>query len=673
VSRGTPIVDPANAGNWLVTTRLLLNGGSGAPATFSDASAAKLPAVSDPEYLQGDHVHLVDMDGDADLDLVVSSVNRIVSPATAEIVATPSIRLFTNDGSGAFTRRIGVFPLGDGVDQLQADALAIGDLTGDGAPDVLLVSARAPNVGERGGRLLIKIGASWFSASKALPNFVTVDDLRGVAATLADLDRDGALDVIVSRDESDQTVRNTLVLASPLKDFADATAKAIPAPVTTLNGVDGWRGTKVLVGDVDGDNTKDLVVLRPERAAGADANRSRIRLLRGNGAGVFVDSTTNTPPVSGDEDWRAKDGVLVDLDRDGDLDLAIITDDAVSGGSRSSLRILKNDGAGNFSDATSTSVPAATSYGDRNQGVAIAAAITPATLTPPIEPIHVDLVILHSAYFTGAGPAYFPGLRFLENDGAGVFTRKTTAMPPVLPSSPTQYQGDSVAAGLLDGDGKPDILVTRAQPVGDPQNAGTFVVATRLLVNSGANTFSDVTASRLPAASGADYLQAGRLLLSDLDGDGRLDVALASSAALVDPSNGSTSTGPALRCLVSDANGVFTAATNVFPAADGQDRLQCDGLVAGDLTGDALPELFLVSGAAPNAGGRGGRLLLKLGGVWGSGAKVLPDPSVADDLRGAAAALVDVDRDGDLDVVIVRDESNEAVRNTRVLVNLRNR
>jgi hypothetical protein len=65
--------------------------------------------------------------------------------------------------------------------------------------------------------------------------------------------------------------------------------------------------------------------------------------------------------------------VLFDMDGDSDLDLAIITDDAIgdgSGGFRSSLRILRNNGSGTFTDATSTAVPAFTSYGDRNQGVA---------------------------------------------------------------------------------------------------------------------------------------------------------------------------------------------------------------------------------------------------------------------------------------------------------------
>jgi len=47
----------------------------------------------------------------------------------------------------------------------------------------------------------------------------------------------------------------------------------------------------------------------------------------------------------------------------------------------------------------------------------------------------------------------------------------------------------------------------------------------------------------------------------------------------------------------------------------------------------------------------------------------LPSPLGADNLRGFDVLLLDVDDDGDLDVVFSRSEANESVRNTLVLEN----
>src|SRR5439155_19876025 len=125
-----------------------------------------------------------------------------------------------------------------------------------------------------------------------LPDYPTGGDLRGGAAALVDADGDGALDLVIVRDETDETVRNTRVIKNPLKDFVNVTATAVPAPVTTANAVDGWRAKRVLVGDVNGDGRPDLVLLRPEKATGGDANRSRARLFLGGVAGPFTEATT---------------------------------------------------------------------------------------------------------------------------------------------------------------------------------------------------------------------------------------------------------------------------------------------------------------------------------------------------------------------------------------------
>jgi hypothetical protein len=469
-----------------------------------------------------------------------------------------------------------------------------------------------------------------------------------------------------------------------LKGFADTTSTAIPAPVTTSNAIDGWRATRVLAGDVDGDTKPDLVLLRPEQAFGSDANRSRIRLLLGDGAGAFSDATTSKlPAVSGDEDWRARDGVLADLDGDTDLDLAIITDEPISSGTRSSLRILTNNGSGTFTDSTTTSAPALTTYGDKNQGVAIAVG--------NVDGAAASLVITHTDFFTETivtpgGPPnppnppppdiitynYFPGTRVLLNNGSGVFTRKSNALPAITPTGANQFQGRAVALANVDGGSRDDIVVTRALPVTDPSNSSNYLLASTLLTNDGTGVFTDVTSSKLPAKSDPEYLQADRVWLRDVDGDGDFDLVLASASRLVSPTTAQVSTTQALRVFYNGGTGTFTAPTNaVLPDANDQDSSQADGVAIADLTGDGKADLSIVSAYAPNFGGRGTRVLPQVGSFWKQGELGLPAPSAGDNLRGADVAAVDVDGDGDLDLVIVRDEADDTVRNTRVLVNQR--
>jgi len=185
---------------------------------FTDVSAAKLPAKSDPEYLQGDRVWLRDADGDGDADLVVASASRLVSPVTLQSSESPAVRVFYNNGSGTFTAPTNsVLPAADGEDCSQADGVAIADLTGDGAPDLVVVSTHAANFGARATRALVQVATFWKQGALGLPSPLDGDDLRGADAAAVDVDGDGDLDLVIVRDEANDAVRNTLVLVNQRK------------------------------------------------------------------------------------------------------------------------------------------------------------------------------------------------------------------------------------------------------------------------------------------------------------------------------------------------------------------------------------------------------------------------------------------------------------------------
>jgi hypothetical protein len=654
ITRTQPTPDPANEGAYLRTATLLTNNGT---ASFTDVSSSKLPAANDraPE-------------------LVVNSVIRVVSPVTSQLASTPALRLFANDGQGGFTAITNVLPGTDELDQLQANAVAIADFDEDGDKDIVAVSSRAPNAGGRGARLLSRSGNVWLQSSVGLPDPSVNDDLRGMDVAVADLDGDGAADLVISRDEGVESVRNTVVVRNPLKDFVDSTVGTIPAPLSVSPAVDSWRARRVLVGDLDNDGFQDLVLLRPQRAAGADASRTRLRVMRADAPTVdgvrtfqsYIDVTSAAvPSIVGDEDWRATAGVLVDVELDGDLDLAIVTDDSLSGGARSSLRILKNNGLGQFTDATSQVVPGVTSYGDRNQGVAIAAAPRLFFVQSNLRTIF-DLVVVHTSAFNDGGTIR-PATRLMLNDGSGNYVRKSNALPSVTATGPSRYEGDAVLAGDVDADGRTDLLVFRSQPTTDPQNSSSWLLAARLLKGDGQAGFTDVSDAKLPAKSDPEYMQADRALFLDHDHDGNLDLLLSSSARLVSRPSGQSVDTPALRFFRNDGTGAYSQFTPPLLGATGAERFQADGVAIGDAYAHGEPALFLVSATPPAQGGAGGRLLARSGDGWTLFPRALPELPLSDNLRGSDVAFVDVDSDQDLDLVIVRDDADETVRNTRVL------
>jgi hypothetical protein len=158
------------------------------------------------------------VDGDGDLDLALASATRLVSPTTEVVSTAPATRFLANDGSGAFTAvASGQYPAADVDDSLQADAVIVADFTGDAREDVFVVSSHAPNAGERATRVLVRdlADALWQRGSRGLPSPAGADDMRGFDARAADLDGDGDLDLVIVRDEANDTVRNTLVLKNP--------------------------------------------------------------------------------------------------------------------------------------------------------------------------------------------------------------------------------------------------------------------------------------------------------------------------------------------------------------------------------------------------------------------------------------------------------------------------
>ncbi len=365
-------------GSWL-----LINDGRG---QYSDMLQPRLanPLPSFPVALsfRDAPVTLLDVDRDGDED--------------AAFLTRWGCLLFVNDGNGCF---------GD-VTESQMPVLAsglrtmgVGDVEGDGDPDIVFVDGLRVGTYENNGRGVFSENPSWSFVSGMVPWSLVAGDLDG----------DGDADVVLGG-------KNEIELW--LSDGAGAFLFAGQHRFT------GGVAADLALGDLDLDGDPDLVL-------GVNGNRGYLnpaqnRIYLNNGTAVFVDATSARIPQLDDD----TSGVAIaDVDGDGAKDIVC----ANLGGSPQD-RLYLNDGAGFFSDVTSSALP-------------------------PIQMASYEVVVA-DVDSDGDRDLVFVGiegdpLRIYLNDGS---TRFADAGPRAFPAG--VLGANSVAAADVDGDGDEDLLTS---------------------------------------------------------------------------------------------------------------------------------------------------------------------------------------------------------------------
>ncbi|MGE3817822.1 MAG: FG-GAP-like repeat-containing protein [Isosphaeraceae bacterium] len=187
----------------------------------------------------------------------------------------------------------GTFPSGVNVDRV-----AVGDLNGDGRPDVVTANLGGATVQTD----LQGIGVLLSNADGSLGEVRLLDTNFNVnSVALADVNRDGRLDVIAANSgkfsgESSHTV--DVFLGNGNGTFQTRRTNAI-----------GLRMKSVMAADVNGDGKVDIL--------GVTANENAIKVLLGNGDGSFQPyrSFTAGPVTVG--------FTVADVNRDGRLDVIV--------------------------------------------------------------------------------------------------------------------------------------------------------------------------------------------------------------------------------------------------------------------------------------------------------------------------------------------------------------
>ncbi|MBK8100699.1 MAG: VCBS repeat-containing protein [Planctomycetes bacterium] len=317
---------------------------------------------------------------------------------------------------------------------LSAQQVVPADLDADGDPDLLVI--RGSNLG-----LIRNPG------NRTLPAVTTlVPAFFGLG--VGDLDGDGAADLIFG-DVATSRLQCWL-RASP--ETADvALFQGIRSPVRYDQGEHA-----PVAGDVDGDGRTDILL------------PSTVGLVVQHALGFGRWRSTITAPAAAPgaiEHYR-----LADLDGDGDLDLVVA--------SGSSVRVLTNDGSGDFDPAALATEPGGPADGLR--------------LADLDGDENVDLVRINSS-----------GVLWNRNLGGGQFGPNVVLLPDA-----TAVQG-TLDVGDFDGDGDNDVLTTVATTGSDRA----------ILVNDGSGNFAVSPTMRWTSTDTPYYMA-----VADLDGDGDLDL-----------------------------------------------------------------------------------------------------------------------------------------------------
>ncbi len=343
------------------------------PTLLRDVTATHVPSAPTLHALD---IALADVDGDGDLDAVLA-------------VEGEANRLYLNNGQGRFTWQQGAFGTakrdtehvrtadfnrdghadfvfvteddrvhqlylgrGDGsfVDasdrimvQGEANGLAVGDVNGDGLPDIVIgTSGTRGKHGDGQNFLLLNDPARpghFIDATRThLPEWH--DDAQGLA--LADVDADGHPDLVIGN----EVPRNRLLLNDGSGKFAKGSDR--------LQLVTDLHTREAHVFDANNDGRMDILFFNLTSNAGDYEMDPQNRLLIQDGEGRFVDETERRLPKNGFSSWG---GTVMDVDGDGHPDL-IVGAIEVPGFNALRLRAYLNDGQGNFRDATDEVVPA---------------------------------------------------------------------------------------------------------------------------------------------------------------------------------------------------------------------------------------------------------------------------------------------------------------------------
>jgi hypothetical protein len=490
---------------------VLLGNGNG---TFQSAVGYNTGLLSAVSVAVGD----VNEDGNPDL-LVATNCDYFNNPACA---ASPgSVAVLLGNGDGTFQPQVSYGAGGDGT-----NFVAVADVNGDHHLDLLVANdCNTSSICQNGGVGVLRgNGDGTFQPAISYgPATLTL--------AVADVNADGKPDLIVAGGYSCGNCANGDV--SVLFGNGDGSFRT---GRTYASG--GIGASSLAVADVNGDGKVDILA-----ANSGDSVRGRVgvvAVLRGDGDGTFQSAA-----VYGTDQFVFQMAVA-DLNGDGKPDL-VVTNQCRANCLEGDLSVFLGRGDGSFKAPVLYAAG-----GDYTLGLAIA------DVNGDGKP---DLIVandctIHSSCYGVVG--------VLLGNGDGTFQK-------VVRYASGGYEATAVAVGDVNGDGKPDLIVTNSCPSHNNCVEGIIGV----LLGNGDGTFQKA----MRYGSGG-YL-ASSVTLADVNGDGKLDLLVANSCA------GFLCYFGNVGVLLGNGDGTFQKAVS-YGSGGGY-----NGFVAvADLNGDGKPDLI---------------------------------------------------------------------------------
>jgi uncharacterized protein (TIGR03437 family) len=516
---------------------VLLGNGDG---TFQAPKTAA-PAIQPTALAVGD------LNGDGKPDMVFADIDNVTNLQNS---FEPIVAVALGLGDGTFSKPV-QYAVGE------QGRIAIGDLNGDGFPDIVTA----------GFTILFGDGKGGFAHRRDYPGpgpaFSSYPS--GAVPIIADFDGDGIPDIVSAMGNSSVMAGDTVsVLFGKGGGIFNGPpmnrVPGLPAPDNQISAL--------AAGDFNGDGVPDLAV--------ADF-LGNISALKGAGDGTFSPSfttqATNAVPTA---------IVLADFNRDGNLDIVTVGARPAAG-----VSVLLGKGDGTFQSQLQAQTPLQT------PAPAGAFTVVSADFNGDGNP---DLAVLSSS-------ALFPGamdsVQILLGNGDGSFS--PGAAYPVGPGA------ISLVAGDFHGDGKVDLVAANC---GTAPNYRDGNLA--LLSGKGDGTFA--APAILPLSPG-NGMGPWSMIAADFNRDGKLDLAV--------------SFDPGLAVLLGTGEGSFQA-----PVLYAEPAYL---LFSGDLNGDGIPDLIATSVQGDNY-------------LLGAGDGSFQSPVAIAGAVPGPTALADFNRDGKLDI-----------------------